>query len=78
VPLAAPLGVEAQPGPKAYRIGFLSVGAPTEPWIGPYDAVRQRLRETGRAALTAGLYVSFAFQAQPRVLGGFPAATDVE
>ena len=36
------------------------------------------LEDVITAALMAGLYVSFAFQAQPRVLGGFPAATDVE
>jgi len=30
------------------------------------------------AALTAGFRVSLAFQAQPRVLGGLPAATDVD
>ena len=40
--LAAPLGVDAQQGQRAYRIGFLRVGRPPKTWV---EGLLQGLRE---------------------------------
>src|SRR5262249_57568641 len=42
--LAAPLGAEAQPAEKVFRIGFLSQGQPPKRYM---EALQQALRERG-------------------------------
>jgi len=46
--------------------------------VGDVPVDDRRLKDVITAALTAGFNVALAFQAQPRVLGGLPAATDVD